>query len=57
MTDLKSNVEKLNAYLERFRKNGILNHIDGKFCASLSGDTFENTSPVDESVICSVAKG
>ncbi len=57
MTDLSSNVERLNGYLERFRQSGILNQIDGKACEALSGETYENTSPVDESLICTVAKG
>ncbi|MFK7858349.1 MAG: 5-carboxymethyl-2-hydroxymuconate semialdehyde dehydrogenase [Granulosicoccus sp.] len=57
MTDLSVNVEKLNRYLERFKDSGILNHIDGKGCPALSGATFESSSPVDESVICKVARG
>lgn len=57
MTELSANVDKLNSYLERFRDSGILNQIGGKACPSLSGATFETTSPVDESLICTVARG
>lgn len=56
MTDLINNVEKLNRYLDRFRDTGILNQIAGRAVPAQSGATFETTSPVDESVICSVAR-
>ncbi len=56
MSDLNSNVKKLEGYLERFRQNGILNQIAGEALPAQSGASFETISPVDESVICSVAK-
>jgi len=33
-----------------------MNHIGGKACPALSGSTFDNASPVDESHICVVAR-
>ena len=57
MTDLAANLAALAPHLDRFRKTGVLNRIGGQDCEAAFGATFENTSPVDESVICSVAKG
>lgn len=57
MSDLDSNIGKLDGYLARFRDTGILNQIGGKPVPAASGATFETHSPVDESLICSVAKG
>lgn len=57
MSDLKSHEIALQNYLKRFRKDGIQNIINGETRAAVSGEIFETTSPVDESVICSVAKG
>ena len=54
---LEDNVEKLNGYLSRFRQDGIRNHINGESVAAASGEVFETSSPVDGSLICSVAKG
>lgn len=56
MSDLTTHVEKLNGYLEQFRHYGVLNHINGKAVPAVSGETFLNASPVDESSICRVAK-
>lgn len=56
MSDLARNIEKLNGYLSRFREGGILNRIGGQDCVGAAG-VFETISPVDESVICSVARG
>ncbi len=57
MDNLDSNVKNLQPYLARFREEGIQNNISGKKYASSSGATFDNYSPVDDSFICSVAKG
>lgn len=57
MSDLQTNIQKLDGYLARFRETGILNQINGEALPALSGDTFQTTSPVDESLICQVAKG
>jgi 5-carboxymethyl-2-hydroxymuconic-semialdehyde dehydrogenase len=55
MSDLATHQAKLDGYLTRFRDTGILNLIDGKDVAGVS--TFDTCSPVDESLICPVAKG
>ncbi|KUJ73248.1 2-hydroxymuconic semialdehyde dehydrogenase [Ruegeria marisrubri] len=56
MTDLETNIGKLNAHLERFRAEGIRNLIGGASVPAASGATFETHSPVDESLICKVAR-
>ncbi|EDZ45980.1 5-carboxymethyl-2-hydroxymuconate semialdehyde dehydrogenase [Rhodobacterales bacterium Y4I] len=57
MSDLATNTATLNRHLARFRTDGILNLINGETRPAASGATFETLSPVDESVICPVAKG
>lgn len=57
MSELESNIDKLNGYLERFREKGIQNLINGKDCSAVSGESFDVITPVDESLICKVAKG
>ncbi|PTW56574.1 5-carboxymethyl-2-hydroxymuconic-semialdehyde dehydrogenase [Breoghania corrubedonensis] len=55
MSDLETHRARLEAYLVRFRENGIANLIDGKDVAG--GATFETRSPVDDSLISAVAEG
>lgn len=55
MSEVEQNIEKLNNYLARFKASGILNRIAGKDHAGSAGE-FQTTSPVDKSVICSVAR-
>jgi 5-carboxymethyl-2-hydroxymuconic-semialdehyde dehydrogenase len=55
MSDLSTHLAKLKTHLARYRENGILNLIDGKDATAT--ETFETRSPVDESLICSVARG
>ena len=57
MSSLEQNLEKLETYLARFRQDGILNQIGGEARPAASGATFDNHSPVDESLICKVARG
>ncbi len=54
MTDLSANLDKLAPHLARLREQGIAHRIGGK---DVTGATFTNHSPVDESVICEVARG
>jgi 5-carboxymethyl-2-hydroxymuconic-semialdehyde dehydrogenase len=56
MSVLEQNIEKLGAYLVRFKENGVLNRINGEDREG-SGGTFNSISPVDKSIICSVSKG
>jgi 5-carboxymethyl-2-hydroxymuconic-semialdehyde dehydrogenase len=55
MTDLATQLAKLDIHLARFREGGILNLIDGKDVAA--DQWFETRSPVDESLIARVALG
>ncbi|WP_224816415.1 5-carboxymethyl-2-hydroxymuconate semialdehyde dehydrogenase [Hasllibacter sp. MH4015] len=56
MSVLDDNIAKLNRYLARYREDGIPNRIAGQDVAG-AGGTFQSISPVDESVICDVARG
>jgi 5-carboxymethyl-2-hydroxymuconic-semialdehyde dehydrogenase len=56
MTDLATHQAKLAGYLARFRDTGVLNQIGGEARPAVSGATFDNHSPVDESFICRVAR-
>jgi 5-carboxymethyl-2-hydroxymuconic-semialdehyde dehydrogenase len=56
MTDLTTHLAALDGHLRRFRESGILNLIDGEDRAG-GGGSFETTSPVDESLIATVARG
>lgn len=56
MSDLNTNVAELSGYLTRFARDGVMNHIGGKTSPAISGATFDNASPVDESHICVVAR-
>ena len=47
----------LSAHLAKLRQNGICHNINGREVASASGRTFENRSPIDNSVIAQVARG
>lgn len=57
MSDLNTNLAKANAYLARFRSEGVLNHINGKAVPALDGTTFEIISPVDLKPLAQVAHG
>ncbi|MDG1471047.1 MAG: 5-carboxymethyl-2-hydroxymuconate semialdehyde dehydrogenase [Ascidiaceihabitans sp.] len=56
MTALAENIEKLQGHLARFQSSGIQNRIGGRDHAG-SGVPFTTISPVDKSVICTVARG
>jgi len=57
MSEQKKNQETLAPLLERISQSGVLHHIGGKTVAAISGQTFQNHSPIDDSVICDVARG
>jgi 5-carboxymethyl-2-hydroxymuconic-semialdehyde dehydrogenase len=57
MTHLDAAIAKADAYLQRFRQQGVLNHIGGKAVAAASGLVFDTLSPVDLRPIASVARG
>lgn len=56
MSQLDQNIAQAETYLARFRKDGVQNHIAGETVPALSGATFENHSPVDDTFLCRVAK-
>lgn len=56
MSALEGNIAKLDGFLARVRKTGVLNRIAGQDCVG-AGGVFQATSPVDKSVICDVAHG
>ena len=57
MSILADNIARAEAYLARFRAEGVMNHIGGASVAAASGATFDTISPVDLSVLAKVAKG
>ncbi|MCC0044588.1 MAG: 5-carboxymethyl-2-hydroxymuconate semialdehyde dehydrogenase [Brucellaceae bacterium] len=57
MSALNENLKKAEAYLSRFRENGVLNRIDGEKVPAASGATFESISPIDLKPIATVARG
>jgi 5-carboxymethyl-2-hydroxymuconic-semialdehyde dehydrogenase len=57
MSDLDTNLKKADAWLERFRVDGVRNQIGGEALDALDGDTFETISPVDLKPLARVARG
>lgn len=57
MSVLDDNVARARAVMARFAADGVMNHIDGESRPARSGGTFETVSPVDLSVLASVARG
>ncbi|MCG6559911.1 5-carboxymethyl-2-hydroxymuconate semialdehyde dehydrogenase [Ruegeria sp. 1NDH52C] len=55
MPDLTTRLADLDRHLERFRRDGVMNRIGGQDMPGGAG-RFDSTSPVDKSVICSVAR-
>ncbi|MCE8548271.1 5-carboxymethyl-2-hydroxymuconate semialdehyde dehydrogenase [Ruegeria pomeroyi] len=55
MPDLSARLADLDRHLERFRRDGVMNRIGGQDMPGGAG-RFDSTSPVDKSVICSVAR-
>ena len=56
MTDLTNTLARLDSCLARYRETGILNRIDGQDIDG-SAPRFETRSPVDDSLIATVARG
>src|ERR1700721_4081656 len=52
-----ANRDRAAPLLKKLRADGIGHIIDGKVVASISGETFETSSPVDGAVLASVARG
>ena len=56
MSVLNENITKLESYLARFKKSGVMNRIAG-IDEMGAGGMFKTISPVDKTVICEVAHG
>jgi 5-carboxymethyl-2-hydroxymuconic-semialdehyde dehydrogenase len=52
-----SNIVKANDFLLRFKKHGVLNHINGEAVPAADGATFEIISPIDLKLLAQVARG
>jgi 5-carboxymethyl-2-hydroxymuconic-semialdehyde dehydrogenase len=52
-----ANVERAKPLLAKLRGDGIGHFINGETVASVSGETFESTSPIDRSLLAVVARG
>ncbi|ESZ66990.1 5-carboxymethyl-2-hydroxymuconate semialdehyde dehydrogenase [Mesorhizobium sp. C120A] len=57
MSDLEGNLKKAEAYLARFKRDGVLNQIGGEAEPAVDGSTFEAMSPVDLKPLAKVARG
>ena len=54
---LEQNLARAEGYLQQFKAQPILHRIGGKDVAASDGQTFESLSPVDLSVLATVAQG
>jgi 5-carboxymethyl-2-hydroxymuconic-semialdehyde dehydrogenase len=57
LTAAQKNRAKLDPLRVQLAERGIKHLIGGEFVESASGETFENKTPIDNSVICGVAAG
>lgn len=57
MSKFDDNLQKVAVYREAIELNGVKNIINGEHRDAVSGKTFENFSPIDDSYICDVAEG
>src|SRR5262245_37437976 len=53
----QANKDRVAPLLKQLRADGIGHMIDGKVVPSISGETFETRSPVDDAVLATVARG
>jgi len=54
---LDENLKRAEGFLERFRRDGVLNHIAGEAVPAADGATFESISPTDLKPLAKVAHG
>ena len=57
MSKFEENIAKADAYLARFREQGVMNRIAGEDLPAADGVTFETISPVDLKPLATVARG
>lgn len=55
--DFQTNLQDTEKLLQRFKEETLPHFIDGKYDAGRSGKTFDSLTPVDNSIIGSVAAG
>src|ERR1700752_4464386 len=53
----QANLDRVAPLLKELRADGIGHMIDGKAVASISGERFETTSPIDGAALATVARG
>lgn len=56
MPSLNENLARAQGFLDRFRRDGVMNRIGGQTVAAASGQTFESISPVDGGLLAHVAR-
>ncbi len=56
MSNLETNLAAWRRHLTRWQKSGVQNHIAGQNLPARSGASFANTTPVDNSWLCDVAR-
>lgn len=56
MTKVEENRQKVTEYRQRVAEQGLRNIINGQHVDAKSGKTFDNYSPLDNSLICQVAE-
>lgn len=54
---LNENLSKVAPFRERIAKSGLKNIVNGRSIPALSGKTYNNHSPIDNSLLCTVAEG
>jgi len=57
MTELNTNIAKAEDYLARFKEQTLGHFINGEWTLGSEGETFENTTPTDQSALGQVVKG
>jgi 5-carboxymethyl-2-hydroxymuconic-semialdehyde dehydrogenase len=57
MSDFQTNLDKAEGYLARFKAQTTGHFINGEFTLGSAGETYENTTPTDNSSLGKVIKG
>lgn len=57
MSTFEDNLKKAEAFIARFKADGVMNHIGGETLAASDNETFDILSPVDLKVLARVARG
>ena len=57
MSDFQTNIERANSYLEPFKAKTTGHYINGEFVTPEGNETYENTTPNDQSLLGQVTRG